>query len=74
MRKPIRNIVLVAAAAAALGACSENNLQGGKPGSSASVLGLASATSETAAPLAINDGAFVFDDTSEVSDPININN
>ncbi len=57
-----------------LAACSENNLQGGKPGTSAAVLGLASATSETAAPLLINDGAFVFDDTSDVSEPIDINN
>ena len=57
-----------------LAACSENNLDGGRPGSSANVLGLASATSESAAPLVINDGAFVFDDTSEVSEPIDINN
>lgn len=73
MNTTMRTLVLAAASVAALGACSDNNLEGGKPGTSNSVLGLASTTSETAAPLAINDGAFAFNDTSDVSDPININ-
>lgn len=37
------------------------------------VLQLAKATSETAEPFAVNDGAFVFSDTSEVTDPVSVN-
>ncbi len=74
MSKAKPHLLLAALSMVAVAACSENNLQGGKPGTSAAVLGLASGTSETAAPLAINDGAFVFDDTSDVSEPIDINN
>jgi hypothetical protein len=37
------------------------------------VLELAKATSETAEPFAVNNGLFVFSDTSEVTDPVPVN-
>ena len=47
---------------------------GGAPDSSTSaVTRAASTSSEDAEPSPINDGAFVFNDTSETSDPVAIN-
>lgn len=37
------------------------------------VLQVARATSETAEPFPVNNGAFVFSDTSEVTDPVPVN-
>ena len=67
------SLVMVAGAASLFAAgCSDNNPP--RPDSTTqAVLDLASQTSETAEPFAVNDGAFVFNDTSETSEAAAIN-
>lgn len=53
--------------------CSDSRLPGDLEGSSARVLDLASSPDEVSEPLPVNDGAFVFDDTSESAEPLPVN-
>lgn len=67
-----RPLYLMAVGALTLGAvsCSDNDRS---LTTSDSVERIAASTSETAAPFSINNGAFVFNDTSETAEPIRIN-
>lgn len=62
-----------------LGACgndrpgSGGGLPAGPPPTTGAVQALAGTASEDAEPFAINNGAFAFNDTSEVTDPRPIN-
>ncbi len=61
----------IAIIAMLLASCSDSDSNRSlTPGSSEQVRDLAAVQSESAEPIAINDGAFVFTDTSETSDPI----
>lgn len=74
-----RQLLLVAATSGALilGACggSGNNDRDRDPANSTNqVLAIASTPDDTGAPISINNGAFVFNDTREDTDPVSINN
>ena len=73
-----RQLLLVAATSGALilGACGGgNNDRNRDPASSTNqVLAIASTPDDTGAPISINNGAFVFNDTREDTDPVSINN
>ena len=73
-----RQLLLVAATSGALilGACGGgNNGRNRDPASSTNqVLAIASTPDDTGAPISINNGAFVFNDTREDTDPVSINN
>ncbi|MGQ0697990.1 MAG: hypothetical protein ACT4PZ_07080 [Panacagrimonas sp.] len=77
--KPMQSIrtILLIGSALALSACDSNNSGGGGSGiadpSTEFLNLLARSPSETDLPISINDGLFVFNDTSETSSPRPIN-
>ncbi|HEY0973585.1 MAG TPA: hypothetical protein VGE57_03750 [Solimonas sp.] len=65
-------VMMVSAVSLFVAGCDDNDPP--RPDSTTqAVLDLASQTSETAEPFAVNNGAFVFNDTSETSEAAAIN-
>jgi hypothetical protein len=76
IRRRLLTASLVLGGALLVGACSDDdNRVFGPPDPTATdtVIGLASQTDEVAEPFPINDGAFVFDDTAEDTEPAALN-
>jgi hypothetical protein len=71
IRRTLLAAPLALGGALLLGACSDNDRADAPPDQTATdaVIELAAQTDEVAEPFPINDGAFVFDDTAEGTEP-----